>query len=184
MGDTNPIDALNEILVRSTILYRKGAEVVERDAGGVHVVEVFGYPQTPSRGRLVDVHFLNVGFTEAACDRAAFRAAISAALGHGEFLDMDVATLQGGPSYRTLGVWLGSQEQALRYMALGAHYGLWGVITPATLHIEGEVADELAGSGFVMAGPYDPDDPMGDGTGEPRGIQSLGPTQEIVDERH
>lgn len=148
MPDT---DRLNEVIRDYTVAYRKGAEVTEKTVGGLKVIEVFGYPQTPSRGDLVDVHFINVGFTEASVDEQAFLDALVQALsGSGEFQNMDRARLASGPSYIETGAWLGSQDQALRFIALGAHYGLWDVITPATLHITGEQADMLAGGGMVM----------------------------------
>lgn len=65
----------------------------------------------------------------------------------------DLKRLSGGPSYIELGGVLGDQGIALRLIGLGELVGLWKAITPATLHLEGEAAAQLAGSGFVMAGP-------------------------------
>jgi hypothetical protein len=39
---------------------------------------------------------------------------------------------------------------AMRLFALGQALGMWKVITPEGLGIEGEDADRMAGSGFVM----------------------------------
>jgi hypothetical protein len=148
MPDT---DRLNQVIRNYTIAYRKGEVVEEVDVGGIKVIHVTGYPETPSHGQLVDVHFLNIGFTEASADKDAFLDALKQALvGHGEFCDVDQHRLSGGPSYIETGAWLGSQDQALRFIALGAHYGLWDVVTPALLHITGVDADRLAGNGMVM----------------------------------
>jgi len=60
--------------------------------------------------------------------------------------------LKGGPSYIEIGGELGSQELALRLIGLGELVGLWKAITPKVLRMEGPLADQMAGSGFVMAG--------------------------------
>jgi hypothetical protein len=153
MSDMTGIRELNEFISRTTIAYRKGAEVTVEDRDGITVVHVVGYPETPSRGVLVDVHFLNIGFTEAIAGTTAreFLDLVTVAE-HGEFADMPLDTIKGGPSYISYGGWLGSQDQALRFLALGEYYRLWKVITPGVMHIEGAQADSLAGSGFVMNG--------------------------------
>ena len=43
-----------------------------------------------------------------------------------------------GPSYIELGAWIGDQGLALALMGLGSALGIWGIITPQTLGIEGE----------------------------------------------
>lgn len=142
--------ALNDFVRRVTVAYRKGEEVTVTENGAVRVIEINGYPTAPdSTG--VDVHFLMIGFTPEVDEITPL-----------EFVDMIVDAETGewmsflldefkqGPSYITIGAWLGSQDQALRFMALGEHYGLWHVITPAKLGATGERADKMAGTGFVM----------------------------------
>jgi hypothetical protein len=146
----NPLTELAEFVNAATIEYRKGAEV-EAKGGAVHV---YAMPETPDRGKLIDVHFINVGFTELAADQDRFKRLLLAALnGHGEYTDITPERMAGGPSYIELGAWIGSQDLALRLLALGELCELWQVITPAKLGIEGPEADQLAGGGFVMAGP-------------------------------
>ena len=141
---------LAEFVNAATIEHRKGAEV-EVKGGAVHV---YAMPETPERGKLIDVHFINVGFTELAADRDRFKRLLLAALnGRGEFADITVERMAASPSYIEIGGWIGSQDLALRLLALGELCELWQVITPAKLGIEGPEADQLAGGGFVMAGP-------------------------------
>ena len=60
--------------------------------------------------------------------------------------------LAKGPSYIEMGGALGDQGLALQLIGLGELVGLWKAITPASLGLTGEQANELAGKGFVMAG--------------------------------
>jgi hypothetical protein len=142
---------LCDFIRRATDAYRKGDEVTVRQSGPLRVVEISTYPETPDRGRLVDVHFLSVGFTEAAVisKRAFLEMIYDAEIG--EFADMPLPTLAGGPSYITLGGWLGSQDLALRFIALGEFIGTWEAITPGRLGVTGPKADTLAGGGLVMS---------------------------------
>lgn len=147
------IRELNDLITEQTLPFRKGEEVRVEQKDGITVVNIDGFPPSPIQGKLVDVHFIQVGFTEASADKAAFLKATQEALspGAGEFADMDAATLAQGPSYITLGGWLGDQTQALLFMALCCHHEVGTVITPATLGItEPEEADVLAGRGMVM----------------------------------
>lgn len=150
MTDGHGLETLNAFIANATLAFRKGEAYEEKDVGGVKVITVNGYPEAPSRGALVDVHFLMIGFTEAAAiDKDEFVSMIKDAE-HGEFMDMSLDDLAQGPSYINTGAWLGSQDLALRFIALGSHYGLWDVVTPALLHITGAQADQMAGAGFVM----------------------------------
>jgi hypothetical protein len=145
------VQDLCRFITDATIAYRKGAEVTTTHVGDLEVITVDGYPETPSRGQPIDVHFLNIGFTEAAAiDPAEFAKMIHEAR-DGVYCELSIDDLAGGPSYITLGAWLGSQDLALRFIALGAHLGLWSAVTPAAVGIEGEAADRIAGNGFVMS---------------------------------
>lgn len=66
----------------------------------------------------------------------------------------DLDRLKGGPSYIEIGGALGDQGLALRLIGLGGLVGLWPVITPETLGINGQAAKQMAGGGFVMAGGF------------------------------
>ena len=61
-----------------------------------------------------------------------------------------VTPMHNGPSYIDVGAVLDSQSLAFVLFAVGKVLGLWDIITPETLGIEGEKAGELAGLGFVM----------------------------------
>lgn len=156
MPDT---DALNAVISQQTVAYRKGAEVTKREVGDIQVVEVVGYPETPSHGELVDVHFINIGFTEEAADKQALVDALKQALtGVGEFgVTIDADRMRGGPSYIETGGWLGSQDQALRLYGLMQHHGLGTVVIPESMGVIGEAADALAGRGMVFIAGFDPE---------------------------
>jgi hypothetical protein len=79
---------------------------------------------------------------------------------HGYYGDaVTVETLKQGPSYTTLGGWIGDQGLAMAFMILGADLGLWDVVTPFSLGLsrdsEEDVAKagEMMGLGFVMIAP-------------------------------
>jgi hypothetical protein len=147
---TRPIVDLGHFVLSATLAYRKGVEFSEREVGNVKVFEINGYPETPSHGALVDVHFLSIGFTEkASITKAEFLSMVNKAR-DGEFQDLSLEDFAGGPSYLTIGGWLGSQDLALRFMALGQFLGVWMVITPERLGVTGTQADALAGGGMVM----------------------------------
>lgn len=107
-------------------------------------------PDDP-HGPVVDTHFLRIAVDETV-DPAEFRRLIEAAYGHGAFGDgpLTADLLRGGPSYITLGYALGDQTRALWFMAVGAAAHLWEVVTPKRLHVEGSMADQMAGAGYVM----------------------------------
>jgi hypothetical protein len=141
---------LTRLLDATTTIYRKGPAVVAHDG----VVEVFGYPPAsaaPPTARLIDVHFLLVGVDvdAAGLARAPLRSLLATYDGPN--------ALDRGPSYIEVGAVLGGQEEALRLFAVGEVLGWWTVVTPATLGITGEEADELAGRGLVMVSGYQPD---------------------------
>lgn len=61
--------------------------------------------------------------------------------------------LNGGPSYIEMGAELGDQGAALLLIGLGDILDLWNAVTPAKLGMEGSMAEQMAGNGFIMAGP-------------------------------
>lgn len=107
--------------------------------------------QNPPPGmKLVNVHFHVVAVNEIACRRA-----------RNELIDLlseypEPERLKSGPSYTEIGAAIGDEMMALMLMAIGEGAGLWEVMTPKTLHITGEAADNLARQGFVMISGYEP----------------------------
>lgn len=147
--------ALNKILEYVTTVFRKGASVEQRQVGDMRVTEVYGYPHVYD-GEIegvekIDCHFIIVGVDKAKAE--AVRGQVVFLLNHYPEPDR----LKGGPSYIEVGGALGSQEHAFRLFALGQVLGLWSVITPALLHIEGPEADALAGGGMILIDGYRPE---------------------------
>lgn len=142
---------LAKIVREHTVVYRKGDIVKTNVVNGMRVVSIDAFPEAPYHGTLVDLHFVEVGFTEASADKQGFLDALTAAIPtDGEFTNLSLRDFEGGPSYITIGGWIGDQTLALQFMALCQFNEIGEVITPATLGIEGEQADLLAGRGMVM----------------------------------
>lgn len=145
------IRLLAKVVREQTIAYRKGEVVKTEQQGAIRVVTIDAFPEAPYHGTLVDVHFIEIGFTEAAADRQGFLDALTAAIPtEGEWTNLSLHDFEGGPSYITIGGWIGDQTLALQFMALCKFHEVGEVITPATIGIEGEQADLLAGRGMVM----------------------------------
>lgn len=131
-----------------------GAPVVsEHERGGVRSVEVLGFPEEPLNAVRADVHFVVVAPTAGLPERDDLVETVRAALGMGEFAVMRAEDLAGGPSYITLGGWLGSQDLALMLIGAVELVGIANAITPGSFGFTGETADAMAGSGMVMLGP-------------------------------
>lgn len=153
-----PIWALGDVVRQQTVVYRKGEVVKEHEVGkAVRVISIDAFPEAPYHGVLVDVFFVEVGFTEAAVPeigsgKGQFVEALKAAIADGgEFLNLTAEDLAKGPSYITYGGWLGDQTLALQFMALVKFYEMGEVILPSTIGITDEKeAARLAGQGFVM----------------------------------
>lgn len=107
--------------------------------------------------QIVSVHFFDVRVNKNGAE--AIRSKLVEALNEWPETDQFGNTpgrLQDGLSYISIGSAVGSQELALQLMGVGEVCGLWAVITPATLRIEGAEAEDLAGRGFVMCDGYRP----------------------------
>lgn len=55
-------------------------------------------------------------------------------------------------SYLEVGAWLGSQDYALRFMALGSMWGMWQLLTPRTVMgslLDDETIKMMAGQGYI-----------------------------------
>ena len=90
--------------------------------------------------------------SDAEIDAPGLTALIKAAT-KGYYGDEPVDRLLQGPNYIELGGWIGDQGVALCLMGLGAILGLWDIITPMKLGIEGKQADDMMGMGFIMIAP-------------------------------
>jgi len=141
------LDRLYKIIEITTKEFRKGEAVIEKEADGVKVTEIYAMPhetEVPPELEKVDCHFIVIGVDKKM----------------GEPLKDEIEhilqqypipeRLAGGPSYIEVGAEIGSQGVALRLFALGKVLDLWDVITPEKLGIKGKEADELAGRGLVM----------------------------------
>lgn len=129
-------------------------EVTERISGNIPVVDVRQYLEAPPNSVRADVHFVVVAPTEGFPDREELIETVRAALGPGEFHSCDAQTLVGGPSYITLGGWLGSQDLALMLIGAVELAGISPAFIPESLGLNAETADQMAGAGFVMLGPW------------------------------
>ena len=128
-------------------------EVATKQIGDLSVTVVTAFPSAPPGSVRADVHFVAVAPTEGLPEKEDLIEAVRAALGEGEFASMSAEDLAGGPSYITLGGWLGSQDLALMLIGAVELVGISKAITPKVFGAHGEQADMLAGSGLVMLGP-------------------------------
>lgn len=141
------LDRLHEIIEITTKEFRKGEAVIEKEADGVKVTEIFAMlPKTkiPPELEKVDCHFIVVGVDKKVGEP--LKEEIKHILQQYPFPER----LAGGPSYIEVGDEVGSQDAALRLFALGKVLDLWDVITPEKLGFKGKEADELAGRGLVF----------------------------------
>lgn len=150
-----PTEIINiyELLLDTTEMFRKGEEVVDKITHGVQVREIFAMPhvsQATSEFDMFDLHFIKVGVRPGKAEAR-----------KGELLEWlraypEPQRLADGPSYIEIGAIIGQQDAAFCLFALGAHLELWSIITPETLHLEGALADEAAGRGFLMISGWKP----------------------------
>lgn len=160
--DTNK---LYEILNETTVQLRKGEiyegtpELVEQAKNGIGedglegggVLEVFAMPHESEINpdiEKVDLEFLIIGVDK---DKAEARKEELIRI-LDEYPSPEI--LESGPSYITVGADIGDQGAAFQLFALGKVLGLWDIITPATLGVTGEQAQQMAGSGFIMITGY------------------------------
>jgi hypothetical protein len=145
---------LYSILNETTQVYRKGAEVQEREVGNVNVTEVFGYPHTSDAPEESTYEKVDMIFVDVVVDKVK-------AAKRKEELERILADypqperLAGGPSYIELSPNCGlEQEGGLRLMALGKVLGLWEIVNGKVLGTSDEEALILAGNGFIMITGY------------------------------
>jgi hypothetical protein len=141
------IEKLHTILGETTIQIRKGAEIEKEQVGPVEVTHVYAMPhESEARDGLDkhDLHFLTIGVDRAAAER--HKNALLSILSDWP----EPERLAGGPSYIEVGGVIGDQGAAFCLFALGKTLGLWDIITPEGLGMEGPIAAQMAGSGFIM----------------------------------
>lgn len=139
---------LYEILSETAVQLRKGDIVETEEKGGLEVKHVYAMPHEDEADRLekVDMHFIVVDKEKAEARRA-------------ELLDIlrdypEPDRLAAGPSYLEIGGVIGDQGAAFMLFALGKVLGLWDVISPASLGIDGALAQQMAGTGYIMITGY------------------------------
>ncbi len=149
------LNRLYEIINATTYQTRKGEPVAVKVHGDITVTDVMTMPTTAELLKekpdavIVDVHFMNIGIYMPEAERR--KADLIAILRQ---FPSARELFARGPSYITLGGFVGDQGAALSMMALGEALGLWKVITPASLGMEaGPNADAAAGGGYVMTSP-------------------------------
>lgn len=140
------VERLYELLVATTQQFRKSEAVTREVRDGLDVTEIYDMPHEADADGLqvVDCHFITVGVKQGEAEQI-----------KAELLELlrqypQPERLAGGPSYIELGAILGDQGAAFSLFALGSVLGLWEVITPKTMGMEGPEADQMAGAGFVM----------------------------------
>ena len=142
------INALFEILEDCSTEYRKGEPFIQKDdAGAVKVLEIYAMDhesQAPDGLEMVDVHFMKIGVDKAKAE--ARKDELIALLKDYP----KPAELMVGPSYIGVGATIGDQSAAFQLFAIGKVIGMWDIVTPATMGIEGAQADEMAGMGYVL----------------------------------
>ena len=139
----------------ATEVFRKGEVVKVAEVGDLDVVTVDAFPEKPTDREVFDMHFFSVGFTQAATTwthRRFYDYLVNNPIG--EFTNLTKSDWEGGPSYITIGGWIGSQELALRLLALGQAHEIWRVITPERLGFTGADADRAAGNGLVLSAGF------------------------------
>ena len=140
-------------------------ETMHSVVGNLAVVSIMGFPESPKdteEGTFADtapdkvranVHFVEIAPTAEFPDKDELVAVVRGAFGEGAFAPMFADDLAGGPSYITLGGWLGSQDLALMLIGAVELAGIAKAITPALIGVTGEMADTMAGNGMVFLGP-------------------------------
>jgi len=140
----------------ATEVFRHGERVTEAKVDGIYTITIDDFPPLPATDRvLINMHFFSVGFTEAApsWSHRKFYDTILANW-HGEFTNLHQQDWEGGPSYITIGSWIGSQTLAMQLMALGQLHEIWQVVTPERLGFTGDAADRMAGNGLVLTAGF------------------------------
>ena len=150
------IQELQEALPKWVRLERRQGdpELKVRKAGDVGVIELNTFPEEPPNAVRADVHFVMVAPNEGFPDKDELIRVVVGAIGKGEFSEITAEDLAGGPSFITLGGWLGSQDLALMLIGAVELARIAKAITPKALGMSDRTAEAMAGAGLVMLGPY------------------------------
>lgn len=154
--NTAEIDAtrLYEIVHECAEPLRKGEKVEVTRSSKFDKIEVFDYKPTNEASATKDFEKVDMVFFDVLVNKK------KAELRKEEIASIlenypDQSRLAGGPSYIEFSPSCGlEQQEGLMLMAIGKTLGLWGIVTPGTLHIEGQEALRLAGNGMVMIEGY------------------------------
>lgn len=111
-----------------------------------------------SLGDEADGNIVNVGFMSIAVSKDAprdmFIGWLKEQLAQENMYGVTAEALTKGMNYIQLGAWVGDQRQALILMALGAHHGVWHIMTPANIGITDlNESQKLMGQGFLYVVP-------------------------------
>lgn len=147
-------DEMYRILSVCTTQVRKGDVLVQDDKHVYTITEIFDMPaeadiDNPNEYTFIDCHFLKIAVHNS---RAAQEKDNLIKL-----LDEwpnDQCVIAQGPSYIGVGGVLGDQGAAFMLFALGEVLGIWRVITPELLGMEGDQAHKAAGMGYIMCTGY------------------------------
>lgn len=158
------LDKLYSILGKTTVQLRKGdvihgtpqlVDAVQNYKDGDHLpggVVTFDMMPHESEARQdvekIDMELLTIGVNKEAAEQS--RAEFIALLN--DYPQPD--RLASGPSYIEVGAEIGDQGAAFQMFALGQVLGLWKVVTPKMLGATGEMAKQMAGSGYIMITGY------------------------------
>lgn len=149
------LSRLHQILGETTIQLRKGAEVEHRQVGNVAVTEIYAMPSADSLKESPEIEKIDLVLLVVGVDKkkaAEHKDELIAIMK--EYPEPD--RLKGGPSFIEVGGVIGSQGAAFQLFALGQVLGIWNIITPRTLKLEGDVVRELAGKGLIMIDGFRP----------------------------
>ncbi len=148
------VGRLQRILNDTTAILNKGEEtqtyleylgIHEGLRSSPHFPDV---AEWPSQHTVVDCAFVAVGVNKdlAAEHLQAFEQILAAF--------PNPAILREGPSYRYFTPYVGSELNALRFLALGHALGLWSVITPADLGVPDGLRSSLSLLGVLCMSGY------------------------------
>jgi hypothetical protein len=153
-GKAMNLDHLHAIIDTCTWPLGKMSDVVEHDEDVLHGPEIVA-DQGINVGRddleKVDMWFLAVGV-----DKAKAKAHKVELIELLKTYPEPVVISNGLFSYITVGAVISDRGIVLRLFALGKVLGLWDVVTPATLGLSGELAQDAARRGFVMCTGFKP----------------------------
>jgi hypothetical protein len=145
-------EKLYKILKETTMQLRKGNAMKEDKTEWGRVVHLYFMQHvsevTDKDVEFVDMHFITVGVNRPQAEK--YRDELVALLK----TYPNFERFKQGLSYIEVGGEIGDQGAAFQLFALGKVLKLWEVITPEVMGMDGEMADALAGRGFIMFSGY------------------------------